>query len=102
MKGDATELLELLFCLFDADQDDLVGLTDLEHTIDAFLQLPEALQLPEPDAKDFRTLDARKRNGEVTLMAKKALQDFALDESDPEPEEDLAEDRGSDQKCVIR
>ncbi|CAK9018379.1 unnamed protein product [Durusdinium trenchii] len=84
MKGDATELLELLFCLFDADQDDLVGLTDLEHTI------------------DFRTLDARKRNGEVTLMAKKALQDFALDESDPEPEEDLAEDRGSDQKCVIR
>lgn len=28
--------------------------------------------------EDFRTLDARKRNGEVTLMAKKALQEGCL------------------------
>lgn len=57
---------------------------------DAFLQLPEAYELSESDSKAFRTLDARKRKLEVSLMAKKALQDYAnLLESESEEEVDI-------------
>lgn len=67
------------------DGDDQVGLLDLEASMDAFLQLPEAMELPGSQAKEIRTLDARKRNTELRGLAKKALQDFAMDESDEEP-----------------
>jgi len=84
-RGSAEEFLELVFCLFDVDGDDQVGLLDLEASMDAFLQLPEAMELPGSQAKEIRTLDARKRNTELRGLAKKALQDFAMDESDEEP-----------------
>lgn len=83
-RGSAEEFLELLFCVFDADGDDQVGLFDLEASMDAFLQLPEAMELPGSQAKEIRTLDARKRNTELRLLAKKALQDFAMDDSEDE------------------
>ncbi|CAJ1367188.1 unnamed protein product [Effrenium voratum] len=87
--GSSAELLELLFCVFDADGDDRIGQADLEAGIDAFLQLAS---LPEADAKDFRRLDMRKRKAEVQRLAKLAMQDFAGDDSDPEPEAEFLEE----------
>ena len=81
------ELLELLFCFFDADGDDRVGLDDLTRTIDAFLSLEESSAgFSDVEKKEFRKLDERRRMTEVRRLAQQALSGFALPESEDEDE----------------
>ena len=88
-----SELLELLFCFFDADGDDKVGFDDLVRTIDAFLSEPlETLtSLSDAEKKDFRKLDERRRMMEVRRIAQQAIAAFALQDSEEEDEEEAPE-----------
>ena len=89
------ELLELLFCFFDADGDDRVGLDDLTRTIDAFLSLEDAsASFSESEKKEFRKLDERRRMTEIRRIAQQALSGFAVLDSDDEEQGDEVEAEG--------
>ncbi|CAE8680803.1 unnamed protein product [Polarella glacialis] len=81
--GTVEELLELLFCVFDSDGDDKVGVEDLRLGIDAFLQLQEAGSGMSPqDFKDFGRLDDRVRRAEALRIAELAVKEYAMGSED--------------------
>jgi len=91
--GERSELLELLFCVSDADGDDRCSVADLTTFITAFLGLPQgvdrdASQMDEQELRDFERLGEKALKSEATLMAKKAIKDFGSrdlgDEEDSE------------------
>ena len=87
-----TELLELLFCFFDADGDDRVGEEDLVRSIDAFLSLEESsASFSDVEKKEFRKLDERRKFTEIRRIAKQALGEFANQDSEEEEEEEEEE-----------
>ena len=86
------ELLELLFCFFDADGDDRVGEEDMVRSIDAFLSLEESsASFSDGEKKEFRKLDERRKFTEIRRIAKQALGDFASQDSEEEELPELPE-----------
>lgn len=103
--GERSELLELLFCVSDADGDDRVSVADLAMFITTFLGLPQGVdkeisQMDEHELQDFARLGGKALKSEATLMAKKAVKDFGSkdlgDEEDSDAPVSDDDDQGSD------
>lgn len=85
--GSAEELLELLFCVFDADGDDRIGIEDLSVSIDGFLQLQEAAaHLSAAEQKEFKMMNERTRREEARRLAEEAVRVFSKEDSEDEEE----------------
>lgn len=84
--GTRSELLELLFCVCDFDDDDMVSEKDLKSFVTAFLKLEEdfGVGMSEEDEQDFKQLDPKAIDKEAAQMASRALKEFW----EPEPDED--------------
>lgn len=81
--GSKEELLELLFCVFDADGDDQVSTEDLASTIQAFLQLQEATaNFDQGDLKAFKKLDVKKKRAEALRIAQSAIKEYGREEGE--------------------
>jgi len=101
--GERAELLELLYCISDADGDDRVSVADLTMFITAFLGLhqgvdKDASQMDEQELQDFEKLGEKALKTEAALIAKRAIKDFGSrdldDEEDSEPQ--LSDDDDKD------
>jgi len=89
------ELLELLFCFFDADGDDKVGLNDLERAIDTFLALDESTAaFPEAEKKEFRKLADGRKLAEIKRIAGQILKEFAAESEDEEGTDEVLQESG--------
>lgn len=101
--GQDEELLELLYCLFDADEDDRLNVADLTTAIDVFLGLQEAAdELEEQDRLEFSKIDIRERHAEAKRLAELAVQKYGstVIESDLDEEEQQGQVQEEQQKLV--
>lgn len=92
--GTAEERLQLLFCVFDADGDDRVGLEDLATTILALIELEEAVY-------DFEGSDLQDFHRVKGLEARK-LADFIIKQYGSEVREDSPEDLAAEAEAKER
>eukprot|EP00930_Biecheleria_cincta_P075669 TRINITY_DN6284_c0_g1_i2.p1 TRINITY_DN6284_c0_g1~~TRINITY_DN6284_c0_g1_i2.p1 ORF type:complete len:577 (+),score=164.70 TRINITY_DN6284_c0_g1_i2:1023-2753(+) len=96
--GSKEELLELLFCVFDADGDDQVSSEDLAGTVLAFLQLQEATaNFDQGDLKAFKKLDLKKKRAESLRIAQSAIKEYGQEEGEeePQPGKEITEEKPS-------
>jgi len=72
--GTEDELIELLFCVFDVDDDDCVSVDDFETTIGSFLDIQGALDaLTGSDLEEFSNLEASDTQVSARRIAEIAL-----------------------------
>jgi len=84
--GTVNELLELLFCVFDTDDDDFLSVQDLTSGIDIFLELQEATDgLQGADQEDFKKMGPKGRRRQARKLAVAAIKDYTgVTDSDAE------------------
>lgn len=83
--GSRDELLELLFCLFDVDEDDRVGLEDFQATVESYLEMmaPDSLEAKESDElKKVKIVD---RTSAARRVAELAVTTYGSAEDVPPP-----------------
>mmetsp|Transcript_24762 Transcript_24762/g.39755 ORF Transcript_24762/g.39755 Transcript_24762/m.39755 type:complete len:645 (+) Transcript_24762:79-2013(+) len=104
--GDIDELLELLFCFFDFDEDDRVSVTDLVETIESFLTLSKGgngkfrdallkLDLLGTELDEYHKLDEAKQRVAIHRSAELAVWKYGNEGSEALPDDeagDLEED----------
>jgi len=83
--GSRDELLELLFCLFDVDEDDRVGLEDFQATVESYLGLmaPDSLEAKESD--EFKRVKSVDRTAAARRVAELAVTTYGSAEDVPLP-----------------
>lgn len=83
--GQDSELLELLYCVFDADEDDRLNVADLTTAIDVFLGLQYAGDtMEDQDREDFSKCDVKARHAEARLLAEMAVERYGSRDLEPD------------------
>lgn len=102
--GKRNDLLELLFCLFDWDEDDKVSIDDFKKTISCYLELEGASGLEGKDLADYKKLQAdgtaaKQREDAALRVAELAIAKYGSDAMDlPPPEQTGAEPKAKASK----
>lgn len=92
--GAKDELLELLFCLFDVDEDDEISCQDFETTISSFLEVDGLLAgLDNTDAAAYRKVGPKDKAAAARRAAELAVSKYGagVELSPPEPDKAAAD-----------
>lgn len=84
--GSKDDLLELLFCIFDVDEDDRVSMEDFEATIAAYLELVGANGLQGAELQEYKRMDPNERTSAARRIAELAIAKYSCGVELPPPD----------------
>lgn len=84
--GSKDDLLELLFCLFDIDEDDRISLGDFEATIAGYLELEGATGLQGAELDEYNKFEPKQRTLAAKRVAELAIAKYSCGVELPPPD----------------
>jgi len=87
--GSKDDLLELLFCLFDIDEDDRVSIEDFEATIAGYLELEGTIGLLGAELDEYKKFESKQRTSAARRVAELAIAKYSCGVELPPPDPEI-------------